>query len=233
MAYSLTMKKQNGYPTDTTMRVLVSFTVDAAGSYYTYFEVYNDETGKLVNTLKGVTYTLDAGGSQNNLPKTIENLTPNTLYHVTASLWNASTGTRLSIDEPSVSFVTEAAGSGGGSGQRPEDWSWTSTVRGGTAVPVKEVSDGVFEAYYLTAEEWNGFVDRVQAFADYLGKDVSNLNAAYVTAGEPMTYVEPELMRQVVSALNPDIKPPSAISSGDEITANFIRRLAVVLNGIE
>ena len=59
------------------------------------------------------------------------------------------------------------------------------------------------------------------------------MNAAYVTAGEPMTYVEPELMRQVISALNPDIKPPKAISSGDEITANFIRRLAVVLNGIE
>lgn len=233
MAYTLAMKKQSGYPTDTTMRVLVSFTVDDAGSYYTYFEVYNDETGVLVNTLKGVTYTLEAGGSQSNLPKTIEGLTPNTLYRVTASLWNATTGKRLSIDEPSVSFVTEASGSGGGGGTRPEDWAWTSTVRTGATVPVKKVSDGVFEAYYLTAEEWNGFVDRVQEFADYLGKDVSNLNAAYVTAGEPMTYVEPEIMRQVVSALNPDITPPAAISSGDEITARFIRRLMVILNGIE
>lgn len=111
MATSLSMSAQSGYPTKTQMKVTVSFSVTYSGSYYVYFEVHKTSTsGTIVYTASGSTYTLDAGGSKRNLKKTIPldggEFASGTTYYIVASLWNASTDTRLSISEPSVKFTT-------------------------------------------------------------------------------------------------------------------------------
>lgn len=109
MATSLTLSPYSGYPTDTAMRVWVSFTVTYAGSYYPYFELYTS-SGSLVTTSKGSTVTLNANGSQSDIYKTFTGLSSGTSYYIVGSLWNASTNQRLSITEPRVNFTTEGTG---------------------------------------------------------------------------------------------------------------------------
>ena len=105
MATSMTLKKYSGYPTETSMRVSVSFTVTYAGSYYTYFELY-DEYDDLIDEAQGSTFTMSAGGSKSGIYKTFSGLDPDTSYYIVGSLWNASTDVRLSISEPVLYFTT-------------------------------------------------------------------------------------------------------------------------------
>lgn len=107
MATSMSMSTYSGYPTQTAMRVSVSFTVTYAGSYKTYFELYDYYTDDLIDAAFGDTFTLSAGGSKRGLYKTFTGLEPGTRYYIVGSLWNASTNVRLTITEPVVHFTTK------------------------------------------------------------------------------------------------------------------------------
>jgi len=108
MATSMSMSMASGYPTTDTVRVNVSFSVTYAAKYYTYFELYNS-SGRLVDSSRGTTYSMSAGGNKSGIYKTFYDLYPDTYYYIVGSLWNADTGTRLSISEPRISFTTDEA----------------------------------------------------------------------------------------------------------------------------
>lgn len=115
---------------------------------------------------------------------------------------------------------------------RPANWSWSSNVSSGAAVTLTKISDTEYEAVYLTAEEWNEFIDRIVAFLVYCGKVVSNASSAYVTKGTPMTKDQVNLVRSIIEVMNPPTALPSAATDNGRITAAFINGLKDSLNSI-
>ena len=107
MATSMSMSADSGYPTQTSMRVSVSFSVTYAGSYYTYYELYDYYTDELIDEAQGSTFSMSANSSKRGLHKTFSGLEPGTKYYIVGSLWNASTDVRLSIKEPTITFTTK------------------------------------------------------------------------------------------------------------------------------
>lgn len=106
MATSISISAADGYPTETSMRVDVSFTVTYAASYNTEFEVHKgSSSGTIVDEATGSTFTLSAGGSKSGIYKTFYDLSPGTRYTIVCYLCNASTGSRLVSD--SLTFTTE------------------------------------------------------------------------------------------------------------------------------
>lgn len=107
MATSITIEASSGYPTKTSMRVDVSFSVTYAASYNTEFEVRRGgRTGTLVDSATGSTFTMSANSSKSGIYKTFSELSPGTSYTIIAYLCNASTGAQLVSDY--LSFTTEA-----------------------------------------------------------------------------------------------------------------------------
>lgn len=321
MATSLSISLQPGYPTYSSVKIYVSFTVTYAASYTTRFWLY-DETGSLVDSATGATYTLAAGGSKSNLTKTFSGLSPNTGYTISAELCNASTGAGLGVTD-SVSFTTPEKpvkqwylklvlhGNGGATASglttytysgskksdtdnavpvaydgtvftrsgytlagfdassagvtvdtppkgtftmysssndasnptvvhlyavweeiivRPSNWAWASSVSQGGTVTVSGTGK-TRNAAYLTAAEWNRFLDRIVAFLRYRGYTVSS-NPAYVTAGTEMLASQVNGAIQMIALMDPPTALPAEVSAGDLITAALINGLKNSLNSI-
>ena len=107
MATSMSMSSVSGYPTQTSMKISVSFSVTYQGSYYTYYELYDYYTDELIDEAQGSTFSMSANSSKRNLYKTFSGLESGTKYYIVGSLWNASTDVRLSIKEPTITFTTK------------------------------------------------------------------------------------------------------------------------------
>lgn len=114
---------------------------------------------------------------------------------------------------------------------RPNDWAWSSTVSKGASVTLTKTGTNTYNAAYLTAAEWNGFVDRVKAFATYKGVSMTASNY-YVTKGAAMQAATAEGIRQIISSMSPSVAVPSQIYSGKGITAADINGLKNSLNSI-
>lgn len=107
MATSVSISPADGYPTQTSMRVDVSFQVTYAATYHTEFEVRKgSSTGTIIQEATGTSFTLSAGGSKKGIFKTFNNLSPGTRYTVVCWLCNSKTQERLVSDE--LPFTTEA-----------------------------------------------------------------------------------------------------------------------------
>ena len=96
----------DGYPTQTSMRVDVSFQVTYAATYHTEFEVREgSSTGAIVQKATGKSFTLPKDGQKDGIYKTFDGLTPRTNYTIVCWLCNSSTATRLVKD--TLSFTTK------------------------------------------------------------------------------------------------------------------------------
>ena len=114
---------------------------------------------------------------------------------------------------------------------RPNDWAWTSSVVKGGSVTLTKTGTNTYTAAYLTAAEWNAFVNRVKEFADY--KNISMTPSSYyVTQGAAMRASVAEGIRQIISSMSPSVAVPSRIYSGKGITAADINGLKNSLNSV-
>lgn len=234
MATSISVKRASGYPTETSMRVLVSFTVTYAANYDTEFEVHRgSQSGTIVQTVYGNSYYVGANGSKRDLPKTIYDLSPSTRYTLVVYLRNADTGNRLNVSPAVLSFTTESK-------PRPRNWYWSERVTfggvthnvpivpGGT-VPTVRQSNGDYYAYYMGASEWTNFVARVNEFRTYM-----NMNPVYLSvparAGYPMSA---QTINPIITAIN-DMTDwhISLVSRGTDISASLFLTMSSALNGI-
>lgn len=103
--------------------------------------------------------------------------------------------------------------------QRPDDWSWYSTVRAGQPIE-------------LSAYEWNAFCNRINDFRVYVGlPEYGAFERAY--SGDPITADIVEQAVYAIRAMDPPTSTPRAPSRGDLITADFFNDLRRSLNSID
>lgn len=103
---------------------------------------------------------------------------------------------------------------------RPSNWAWESTVSRGAAIN-------------LTAAEWNRFIDRIFAFAAYVGiSPAVSPSAYYVEQGTEMLASQFNAARAMINAMSPPTAAPSPVSPGGTITAAAINGLRDSLNSI-
>ena len=144
-------------------------------------------------------------------------------YSIYAKLVHKSTGAELGYQTGTVTFDIIAP--------RPSNWSWKSTVSKGSAMPYTKSGKTIY-AKPLTASEWNGFIDRIFAFLDYVGAVVSGGGASnfYVSKGNQMYGGEVEAAQQLIDAMSP---PTATPTKGARITAAYINGLKNSLNSIK
>ena len=144
-------------------------------------------------------------------------------YSIYGKLVNKSTGAELGYQTGTVTFDIIAP--------RPSNWSWTSTVSKGSAMPYTKSGKTIY-AKPLTASEWNGFIDRIFEFFDYKGVTVSGGGASnfYVTKGNQMSGGELEYAQQLIDAMSPPTATPTRTT---RVTAAYVNGLKNSLNSIK
>ena len=171
----------------------------------------------------------DVGGDSSCI-YTFSGLEPDTEYYIKISPRAATTGQEAMEAATTVLMSTEPEAPAG----RPNNWSWTSTVSKGTEIPYTRSGDTI-TCKPLTAAEWNGFVDRVVAFAEYSGMSIpSNYGSSwYASRGTEMTAEKVNYMHTLIGYLPITVSLPAAASSNRGITAALINGLKNSLNSIE
>ena len=144
-------------------------------------------------------------------------------YSIYGKLVNKSTGAELGYQTGTVTFDIVAS--------RPSNWSWTSTVSKGSAMPYTKNGNTIY-AKPLTASEWNNFIDRIFEFFDYKGMAVSGGGASdfYVTKGNQMHGGELEYAQQLIDAMSPPTATPTRTT---RVTAAYVNGLKNSLNSIK
>ena len=104
---------------------------------------------------------------------------------------------------------------------RPPNWAWEPEITKGSKISI-------------TATHWNNFISRIQAFADYKGVPLPSAtkSTAAATSGSKMLASQANAVRTLISKLPITISLPSAVSTGDTITAAFMNGLMNSLNSI-
>lgn len=102
-------------------------------------------------------------------------------------------------------------------GTRPDDWSWDSTIRSGSAIAI-------------TAAEWNDFCTRINEFREYAG--LSSYSFTTVRSGTTISAAIVNQARTAINAISGHGTLPSAAVSGGAITASFFNTLVSALNSI-
>ena len=144
-------------------------------------------------------------------------------YSIYGKLVNKSTGAELGYQTGTVTFDIVAS--------RPSNWSWTSTVSKGSAMPYTKSGNTIY-AKPLTASEWNNFIDRIFEFFDYKGMAVSGGGASdfYVTKGNQMNGGELEYAQQLIDTMSPPTATPTRTT---RVTAAYVNGLKNSLNSIK
>ena len=160
---------------------------------------------------------------------TFYGLEPDTAYYIKISPRAATSGQEAVESATTVLMHTEPEETG-----RPANWSWTSTVKKGAEISHTQ-SGSTITCKPLTASEWNRFVDRVVAFAEYCGMSIppNYGDSWYVAKGAGMEVAEVNYMRELISYLPITVSLPLEAKPGDKITAAYINGLKNSLNSIE
>lgn len=101
--------------------------------------------------------------------------------------------------------------------ERPDDWSWWSTIKTGSPIAI-------------TAKEWNAFCTRIDEFREY-----DELSPYPFTSVSKGTLISAEIVneaRSAIGSISGHGTLPSKVSSGDAITASFFNALKTALNSI-
>lgn len=199
--------------TDTTITLYI--TGVSVGDAIRVFARYYDDTSSEVHNNS---HTATASSYQ----YVISGLTPGTRYAV-------NVGSKSSVSSDTTTWwggtdVTTEERS------RPEDWSWTSTVQAGAAMPIVQVGDMTYEVMPLTANEWNGFTARINEFRVYTG--LSEYSFTTVYAGGSLLASQLNQARTAISGISGHGTLPAATSSGSVPKASFINGLKDALNAI-
>ena len=101
---------------------------------------------------------------------------------------------------------------------RPNDWSWYTTIKSGSDINI-------------SAREWNDFTSRINAFREYDG--LSDYNFTYVYSGT--TPISASICNEARSAISPISGRgtlPSRAVSNSPLTASFFNGLMNALNSV-
>ena len=207
----------NGACSSTSDSVTIGCRISAPSSGKFYVEFSVSYLG-MSQSHTSSSFSLSDGGSR-DLTWTFSGIPSDTEVTAYVRVYDYSTDEQYDYDRTTITTQGPV---------RPSNWSWTSTVSKGSAIPYTRSGD-VITCKPLTAAEWNSFVDRVAAFRTYLGIN-GDISALYVTKGSAMNCDVPDAMRQVIAGMNPPTAVPSGIVSGGKITAACINGLKNSLN---
>ena len=138
---------------------------------------------------------------------TVYGLDPDTWYTANASLDGGSTWIGA------VEFQTDPE-----EAERPKDWYWWSDVSSGAEIDI-------------SAEEWNAFTARIDEFRVYDGVGEYG-NYVKVSGGTEISKTIVNRARAAMIPLDKTVSLPSAVESGDTITAKFFNDLKDALNSV-
>lgn len=157
--------------------------------------------------------------SGNPFEHTFYDLTSNTAYAVNVGL---VLNGHIDLVETYLGLQTFTTGGGidpgpgpGPSNPRPADWNWWSAVYSGGLIQI-------------SANEWNAFCARINAFRAYRGLAVYDFTPAYT--GTPIYAYMANQARDAIWNMNYYV--PDRVSSGDSIAASFFLGLQRALNDI-
>ena len=101
---------------------------------------------------------------------------------------------------------------------RPANWSWWPTVAAGQPIN-------------LSADEWNAFCDRIDAFRIYTGRDPWP-SYKTVRSGTPISAAVVNEARAAINPMGPTAAIPKYINPNDPITADYFNSLKDFLNSV-
>lgn len=208
---------------------LTSLTVNISGMQgnWSFIKLWYKEVG----TTTWNYITIQCPSSQSPTAQgTITGLVQGKSYNIKASSFFTVNGVDLeSVDSAGAigysNILTEQLSS------RPQNFNWTTNIVTGGAI--YEVQNKNLKI--ITAQEWNDFTSRINAFRQYKG--LSNYTFTSVVSGTAFTAVIYNQARNALNDLNAYITGgnviPSTVSTGIVITANHLLALKSALNSIQ